>query len=58
MKSRYAIRLQDTGANTPLNSTHPGGVNVLYCDGTVRFLMNDTALNVLAAMATRDDEVQ
>jgi prepilin-type N-terminal cleavage/methylation domain-containing protein/prepilin-type processing-associated H-X9-DG protein len=47
-----------TGANTPLNSTHPGGVNVLYCDGTVRFLTNDTALNVLAAMATRDDGVQ
>jgi prepilin-type N-terminal cleavage/methylation domain-containing protein/prepilin-type processing-associated H-X9-DG protein len=44
-----------TGANIPLNSTHSGGVNVLFCDGTVRFLSSTTALNVLAQLATRDD---
>jgi prepilin-type N-terminal cleavage/methylation domain-containing protein/prepilin-type processing-associated H-X9-DG protein len=44
-----------TGANIPLNSTHSGGVNVLFCDGTVRFLASSTALSVLAQLATRDD---
>lgn len=43
------------GANTPLNSGHTGGVNALYCDGSVHFLTNGIALNVLAELATRDD---
>ena len=43
------------GANIPLNSTHTGGVNVLYGDGSVRFLSNATALSVLAQLAIRDD---
>ncbi len=46
-----------TGANTPLNSTHPGGVHILFCDGTVRFVASSTPLNILAQMATRDDGV-
>jgi prepilin-type processing-associated H-X9-DG protein/prepilin-type N-terminal cleavage/methylation domain-containing protein len=44
-----------TGANTPLNSTHSGGVNVLFCDGSIHFMSNSTALTVLAQLATRDD---
>ena len=43
------------GANIPLNSTHPGGVNVLFGDGSVRFLNDSVPLNVLAKLATRDD---
>lgn len=46
-----------TGANTPLNSAHTGGVNAVFCDGTVRFVTVSTALNVLAQLATRDDGV-
>lgn len=44
-----------TGANNPLNSAHPGGVQVALCDGSVRFVGDSTALSVLAQLATRDD---
>ena len=43
------------GANVPLVSTHPGGVNALFGDGSVRFLANATDLLTLARLATRDD---
>ena len=45
------------GANIPLNSTHSGGVNVLFGDGSVRFLTDSTPLVVLAQLATRDDGI-
>jgi prepilin-type N-terminal cleavage/methylation domain-containing protein/prepilin-type processing-associated H-X9-DG protein len=34
-------------------SDHPGGVNVLLCDGQVRFLEENTAVELLAALCTR-----
>jgi len=43
------------GANTPINSAHTGGVNAVFCDGSVHFLNDSTALDVLARLATRDD---
>jgi prepilin-type N-terminal cleavage/methylation domain-containing protein/prepilin-type processing-associated H-X9-DG protein len=43
------------GGNTPLNSLHTGGVNVLMGDGSVRFLRDSTDLLALARAATRDD---
>ena len=37
-------------------SDHPGGVNMLYCDGTVRFLPTEIDAATLNAMATRDGD--
>ena len=37
-----------------LASQHPGGVNVLLCDGSVRFLKQTTAPRPLAALCTRN----
>jgi prepilin-type processing-associated H-X9-DG protein len=45
----------DMGNNIPLNSTHTGGVNAVYGDGSVRFLSSTTALDILARLAVRDD---
>ena len=40
---------------TPFTSAHAGGgVNVLFCDGTGRFLAKDTPLTLLQALATRE----
>ena len=45
----------DNGANIPLNSTHHGGVNVLFGDGSVRFLSENISIDLLARLAIRDD---
>ncbi len=45
----------DEEANTPLNSSHTGGVNALMGDGSVRFLRDSTSLLTLAQLSTRDD---
>jgi len=43
------------GANVPLASEHPGGVNVCNADGSVRFIRDSIDLLTLARYATRDD---
>jgi prepilin-type processing-associated H-X9-DG protein len=48
-------RWQSEGSNVPLVSAHPGGVNALLGDGSVRFLQDSTDLLMLARLATRDD---
>lgn len=48
----------NSGTNIPLNSAHPGGVNALFCDGSVRFLSETLDLAMLARLATRDDGQQ
>jgi prepilin-type processing-associated H-X9-DG protein len=43
------------GANNPLISAHPGGVNILFLDGSARFLANEVQVSVLKRLATRDE---
>jgi prepilin-type N-terminal cleavage/methylation domain-containing protein/prepilin-type processing-associated H-X9-DG protein len=33
-------------------SRHPGGINTLFCDGSVRYIKNTIALNVFQSLAT------
>jgi prepilin-type N-terminal cleavage/methylation domain-containing protein/prepilin-type processing-associated H-X9-DG protein len=36
------------------NSNHPGGVNVAFCDGSVKFIKSTVALNVWWALGSRN----
>ena len=45
----------DLGNNNPIQSAHPGGALVVFCDGSVRFLPDSTPLLTLKLLATRDD---
>ena len=42
-------------ANTPLNSFHSGGINVLMGDGSVSFVSDNIDFAALAKMCSRDD---
>jgi len=43
----------DSGANFPLSSTHPGGINVANADGSVRYVSENMDINVISAFCTR-----
>jgi prepilin-type processing-associated H-X9-DG protein len=38
----------------PPSSTHPGGVNLAFGDGSVRFIKETIALSVWRALSTRN----
>jgi len=46
---------ENHGINNPLQSPHPGGLQVGMADGSVLFVAHDTDLAVLLQMAIRDD---
>jgi prepilin-type N-terminal cleavage/methylation domain-containing protein/prepilin-type processing-associated H-X9-DG protein len=48
-------RWSSEGSNVPLVSTHTGGVNALYGDGSVHFVSDSIDLLSLARLATKDD---
>jgi prepilin-type N-terminal cleavage/methylation domain-containing protein/prepilin-type processing-associated H-X9-DG protein len=43
------------GWNKPLQSAHPGGANLLRCDGSAQFFTEATSWDVLKWLAIRDD---
>ena len=43
------------GGHTPIMSAHPGGANVLFADGGVRFLKENMSFDVLMNVADRRD---
>jgi hypothetical protein len=46
---------EDHGINNPLQSPHPGGLLVVFADGSVQFISGTTDLAVLLRTAIRDD---
>ena len=44
-----------SGTNTPLASSHTGGVQILMADGSSRFLTESIDMQILTYMAVRDD---
>jgi prepilin-type N-terminal cleavage/methylation domain-containing protein/prepilin-type processing-associated H-X9-DG protein len=45
----------DERCNTPIQSVHPGGANVLLADGSVQFLTSAIDLNTFKNLVDRDD---
>ena len=38
----------------PMQSSHPGGVNFAYCDGSVQFINDDIDFDTYQELGTRD----
>jgi prepilin-type N-terminal cleavage/methylation domain-containing protein len=45
----------NAGWNNPILSTHPGSANSLRCDGSVMLLLEQTDMDIVRALAIRDD---
>lgn len=46
---------RQSGCNTPVQSAHPGGVQILVADGSVRFMPGTTNLTLAKHLANRND---
>ena len=46
--------MANMAVDLPPSSSHPGGVNILLGDGSVRFIKETIALNVWRALSTRN----
>lgn len=49
----YATRVWEGSPNTPMLSQHPGGVNVLMCDGSVHFINQTAQRPIICGLASR-----
>jgi prepilin-type processing-associated H-X9-DG protein len=47
------MNLAQQKALTAARSNHPGGVNVLFCDGSIRFVVDEVDASTWRALATR-----
>lgn len=45
----------EEGVNVPMFSDHPGGVSILLCDGSIRFLPNTTEKAVVLGISSRNE---
>ena len=52
--SRSSNAIQNPG-NRGMSSHHPGGCNILLCDGSVRFLKNSVSLPTVWALGWRGE---
>lgn len=49
----YSTRVWEGSPNTPMFSQHPGGVNVLMCDGAARFINQTAQRPIICGLASR-----
>ena len=49
-------KVWEAGPNVPMFSDHPGGVNIVLCDGSVRYLAASTENHIVLALLTRASE--
>ena len=50
------VKLPDAWHNERIHSDHPGGAYFAMCDGSVQYLIDDTAKKVIRALCSRDGE--
>jgi prepilin-type processing-associated H-X9-DG protein len=48
------MSMANMAVQLPPSSYHPGGVNLLFGDGSVKFVKDSLALNVWRALSTRN----
>jgi prepilin-type processing-associated H-X9-DG protein len=54
MSGGMMMSMANMAVQLPPSSYHPGGVNLLFGDGSVKFMKETVALNVWRALSTRN----